>query len=289
MSAVHPVGTVSGALDRFATVGLDELTARAALQTRVDRKYVLPARVVTALLAGLDDDARVLRIDGRQHLAYESVYFDTPDLTSYLGAARRRRRRFKVRTRTYLDTAACFVEVKTRGPRGATVKDRLPHDPSARDRLTVDALGFAGEALNAARVPWPPDPRFAPTLVSRYHRSTLLLPGGPGRPDARLTVDTGLVWSPAGGGDALALDGLAVVETKTGATPCAADRLLWHAGHRPVRISKYGTGLAALDPRLPATPWRRVLDRHVAPASAMACAGAGGPGAPGRAAGVSVP
>ncbi|WP_240696440.1 polyphosphate polymerase domain-containing protein [Cellulomonas sp. HD19AZ1] len=268
MSAAHPVGTTSAALDRFATVGLDELTARAALQTRVDRKYVLPTRVVTALLAGLDDGTRVLRIDGRQQLAYESVYFDTPDLTSYLGTARRRRRRFKVRTRTYLDTAACFVEVKTRGPRGATVKTRLPYDVDARDRLTADAREFADDVLGEADVPGPADPRFAPTLVSRYRRSTLLLPGGPGRPDARLTLDTGLAWSAAGGGDALALDGLVVVETKTGATPCAADRLLWHAGHRPVRISKYGTGLAALDPRLPSTPWRRVLDRHVTPAPA---------------------
>ena len=33
---------------------------------------------------------------------YESVYFDTPDLTCYLLAARRRRRRFKIRTRTYV-------------------------------------------------------------------------------------------------------------------------------------------------------------------------------------------
>ena len=61
----------------------------------------------------------------------------------------------------------------------------------------------------------------------------------------------------------MALPRLAIVETKTGATPSSTDRLLWRHGHRPVRISKYGTGLAVLHPDLPATPWRRVLDRHV--------------------------
>ncbi|SEP89849.1 hypothetical protein [Streptomyces radiopugnans] len=53
-----------------------------------------------------------------------------------------------------------------------------------------------------------------------------------------------------------------MVETKTGSTPSAADRLLWRAGHRPSRISKYATGLAALRPDLPAVPWRRTLRRN---------------------------
>ena len=47
--------------------------------------------------------------------------------------------------------------------------------------------------------------------------------------------------------------------------PSSTDRLLWRHGHRPVRISKYGTGMAALHADLPAHPWRRVLDRHVTP------------------------
>lgn len=265
--------TVGTAADRFATVTLDELDARASLQTRVDRKYVVPAALVDDLLTGLrdllDDDARVLRIDGQDDFAYESVYFDTPDLTSYLGAAHRRRRRFKVRTRSYLDSGACFVEVKTRGPRGSTVKTRLPYDVDARDRLTDDALGFTGCTLDDAAVPVPGDPRFAPTLVSRYRRRTFLLAGAQPSLDSRLTVDTELTWTGTGAvapGGTLRLAGLAVVETKTGSTPSAADRLLWRHGHRPVRISKYGTGLAATAPRLPSTPWRRVLDRHVTPA-----------------------
>jgi hypothetical protein len=56
-----------------------------------------------------------------------------------------------------------------------------------------------------------------------------------------------------------------VIETKS--PPGAAgplDRRLWSLGHRPVRISKYGTGLALLTPDLPGNRWHRVTSRHLA-------------------------
>ncbi|MBO0924515.1 polyphosphate polymerase domain-containing protein [Cellulomonas sp. zg-ZUI199] len=263
-----PSGSVP--LGGLAGVTLEELTARAGLQTRVDRKYVVPVAVAEALVAALhdrlDDGLRVLRVDGRERFDYASVYLDTPDLTCFRGAAQRRRRRFKVRTRTYLDSAACFVEVKTRGPRGTTVKTRVPYDADPSAPLTGAATAFVAGVLDAATVPAPAGP-LTPALVTRYARRTFLLTGPA---PSRVTVDTGLTWAGTGtvapSHAALRLDGLAVVETKTGSTPSAADRLLWRHGHRPVRLSKYGTGMAVLDPRLPCTPWRPVLDRHVAPA-----------------------
>lgn len=243
-------------LETLDAIGLDELTARAALLTRRDRKYLLPAAALDALLVDLEPGTRVLEIGGRRRFGYESVYFDTRDLASYLSAAHARRRRFKVRTRTYLDTDDCFVEVKTRGPRGATVKTRTPYDAGARTTLTTDGWVFACRALGDADVPSPCG-AFAPALVSRFERVTLHLP----RCEARATVDTGLTWSSPGGPDERTLPGLVVVETKTGSTPSSLDRLLWRAGHRPVRLSKYGTGMAALHPDLPAARWRRILDR----------------------------
>lgn len=244
---------MTAALSRFARVTLDELQARAALQTRVDRKYLVPADALDDLLGALGDEVRALDVDGDRLFRYESVYFDTPDLTCYLGAARRRRRRFKVRTRTYVDSAQCWFEVKTRGPRGVTVKNRVPHEV---DERWEPSLGFATQTLDA------PVDDLAPTLVSTYRRATLHVPGTGGR-DSRATVDTDLRWVHAVTGRSRRLPGLAVVETKTGSTPSAVDRQLWRRGLRPVRLSKYGTGLAALDPDLPATPWRPVLDRHL--------------------------
>lgn len=45
--------------------------------------------------------------------------------------------------------------------------------------------------------------------------------------------------------------------------PTELDRLLWRRGHRPVCLSKYGAGLAALTPDLPDEKWHRVLTRHI--------------------------
>ena len=252
--------------DRLAVlpaIGLAELEAAgASLQTRVDRKYVLTSDQLDALPITLG--ARVLVIEGRRTCEYESVYFDTPGLDSYLGAAHRRRGRYKIRTRTYADSGDCFVEVKTRGARGATVKTRLPHDGHPAE-LTASARDFTTSTLGPHRAP----DELHPTLATTYRRSTLLVDGGRPGLTARTTIDTDLVWVDMTTGERRPLGPLVVVETKTGATPSATDRLLWRHGHRPVRISKYGTGMAVLHPDLPLTPWRRVLDRHVEPATRL--------------------
>ena len=243
------------ALTRMAPVGLAELVERAALQTRVDRKYVVPAEALPQLVEQLAPHARVLDIDGRRTFRYESVYFDTPRLVSYHSAAYRRRRRFKVRTRTYLDSAECWLEVKISGARGSITKHRLPYHPA--DCHTVrPGWSFVEEAL--ARESIAPDTTGSldPVLITHYQRTTLLLPESA----SRVTIDTALSWRH--NGTALRLSGLAVIETKTASAASPVDRMLWQRGVRPARISKYATGLAALRLDLPDAPWRRTLRRH---------------------------
>ena len=241
-------------IDTLAPVSLDELNDVAALQTRRDRKYVLTRNELADLLAVLPS-ARVLEIDGARSFAYDSTYFDTPELDAYRLAATRRRRRFKVRTRTYVDSGSCFVEVKTRAGRGTTVKERQPHDDAGH-------LGGAHTFVSArlADAGAPPAPVLTPALRSSYRRTTLLLD------DARVTLDTGLVWELlTSDGVSAAIGDRVVVETKTaaGSGPSSVDRLLWRAGHRPDRISKYATGLAVLVPDLPDAPWRRLVRRRL--------------------------
>jgi hypothetical protein len=226
----------------------------------VDRKYLLPVADADTVLADLAAarPVRVLDDGGQRDFAYGSLYFDTPDLAGYHLAARGRRRRFKVRRRTYLDSGDAFCEVKTRGRRGETVKQRVPADGAGLG----GAGAFVDEVLGAAGLGWVRSGDLRPVLATRYRRTTLHLPGcGPGATEARITVDTGLSWS-LPGGRGLTLPGLAVVETKSGAAASAADRALWRAGHRPSRISKYGTGLAALRGDLPDNRWCPVLRRH---------------------------
>jgi hypothetical protein len=238
-------------------ISLPEIMERAELQTRIDRKYMLPVTEVATLLNEMQtDDARILEIDERRSFAYESVYFDTPELRSYLAAAHKRRRRFKIRTRSYLDSDQCWLEVKTTGARESTIKERLAYHPMYRSDLTP-GRSFVEETLIRAAVADAEYLAFIPTLLTRYHRVTLFIP----QSRSRTTIDTDLVWQDPDRRQ-LHLTGQAIVETKTGCAPSVIDRKLWARGYRPVRISKYATGLAALYPELPSCRWSRTLRRY---------------------------
>ena len=278
--------------DHLASTSLAELNSAAGLLTRVDRKYLVPLERAQELVGGLTSEARVLDIDGRHRFSYASTYFDTPGLEAFMLTARKRRRRFKVRTRTYLDTGLCFLEVKTRGARGTTVKRRMGYHPDDASRLTGPGRSFVAACLASTGVTGPAAARdvaavLRPVLATTYERTTLHLPDA----EARATIDTALTWrrltpgartrAAAGAGapqalrpahlaaaiddgEPVAVAGVAVVETKNPATPSPADRALWDAGHRPARISKYATGMALLHPELPANRWYRTLTHELA-------------------------
>lgn len=251
MSTAAPLDDLHG----LPTIGLDELNAEAALQTRVDRKYVVPIAAARHLFATFTAEARVLEMDGRRSFAYDSVYFDTAALDSYLLAARGRRRRYKIRTRTYVDSLVSFLEVKTEGAREATVKERIPYCLADRDRLTDAGLEYVRETL-AAAVGAMPTGELGPVLETRYHRTTLFLPGS----GSRATIDAGVTWQRPARRSWVLTDAI-ILETKSGSTAGPLDRHLWAAGIRPTRISKFATGMAALRSDLPANRWNQTL-RH---------------------------
>lgn len=236
--------------DHLATVDLAGLEETASLLQRRDRKYVVPLEVVAELVERLGGGIRVLQIDGRRMFRYQSVYFDTPGSSSYLAAARRRSRRYKVRTRAYLDAGHCLLEVKTRDPRGRTIKERRGHALERADRLDAGDRPFLGGwseiGTDVADL--------EPSLTTSYVRTTLLLEAE----DARVTIDTD-VQGQLPDGSTAALAGMAIVETKSAGPPSSADRILWSLGHRPTRISKYCTSLAALRRELPSNRWTRAL------------------------------
>lgn len=243
----------------LSPISLEELVERASLQTRTDRKYVVPVAAAGDLRRLVGPRARVLELGGRRGFGYDSTYFDTPDLASYRMAAHSRRRRFKLRTRSYAETGTCFWEVKLRGMREATVKDRIEHPADQPDRLTPAASAFSAELLTAARIEGVDVADVHPTLRTTYRRTTLLMPDAA----SRVTVDAGLVWESADGRRVCAGDVL-VVETKTApGSSDLLDRRLWALGHRPVRLSKYATGMSLLHPDLPGNRWHSTRQRRL--------------------------
>ena len=288
-SAPHGAAPICLSTEYLATTTLAELNSAAGLLTRVDRKYLVPLKSAQELVDGLAPDARVLAIDEQRRFSYASTYFDTPGLEAFMLAARKRRRRFKVRTRTYLDSGLCFLEVKTRGARGTTVKRRMSYHADDASRLTGPGRAFVAACLASTGVTGSATAHdvsaaLRPVLATTYQRTTLHLPSA----QARATIDTALTWQRLGPavstgtvtgppaprparlaeaineGEPVAVADIAVVETKNPATPSPADRALWDAGYRPTRISKYATGMALLHPELPANRWYRTLTHELA-------------------------
>ncbi len=246
-----------GALDALPPIGLDELVERSELQTRIDRKYVLGPACADALVALAPAGTRALDIDGERTFGYTSVYLDTPDLLGYHLAAHCRRRRFKVRSRSYDDSGLAFLEVKTR--HGAhTVKTRLEGTHLRGDGLTAEGRAFVTDTLTDAGISPDIVASLAPALRTRYHRNTLHLSDDA----SRVTLDHDLRWHATATGRRMSLPDMVVVETKSAGAVSPMDRQLWANGVRPTRISKYATGLAALDPDLPHNRWARTLRRH---------------------------
>ena len=245
-------GAVAEQLGRRDAVSLAELNEVAELQTRVDRKYIVDAAVVQKMLADLPDKIRVLEIEGDRLFSYESVYFDTEDFDLYLDTAHRRRRRYKVRTRVYKNSGTARLEVKTKGGRGLTIKQSVAYDPADARQLTREGQVFVDSVVardGAAAV-------LRPTLTTQYERATLLNADT----GARLTIDQNLVctdWQMS----SVRLDAF-VLESKSPGKASAFDRWLWAEGHRPAKLSKFCTGLAALHSELPSNKWHRTLRRH---------------------------
>jgi VTC domain len=234
----------------LAPISLDQLDGRAALLTRTDRKYIVDADRLAQVIDALASSLRVLTVDASTVFGYESEYLDTADWQSFLGAARRRPDRFKVRERTYTDDGTTWLEVKTRNRAGQTVKHRrLRTQPSPS--WTGEERAFVAEIVGATVTE-----ALAPSLTTRYQRSTLVLA------ESRITVDRDVTMT-APDGTAVGLGHAVVVETKSDGSTSPFDRCLWALGARPVPISKYGVGVAALHPHLPRNPWHRTIARHV--------------------------
>ena len=240
-------------------IGLTELDAGFALQQRTDRKYFLPAALVAPFLGRVGDGLRVLDIDGLRVFGYASTYFDSADLVTYRAHLQGRRRRFKVRVRTYTDSGLTALEVKLKGARGETVKHRRPHPEHQRGTLTRDGHTFvAGCVADAYGLPVPR--HLEPVLTTTNHRVTFASTGE----DARMTFDLGVTCRD--GQDAVRLDAERIlVETKSGAGAGTLDLALRELGVRPVSVSKYCLGVAVLRPGLAGNPWHRVLREQFHP------------------------
>ena len=235
-------------------VSLDDLLVQAPALTRVDRKYVVRTDTAQRLVDALPASYRVLTIGDRVVTTYHSTYFDTEDLATARAHVQRRRRRWKVRRRLYVEDGFARIEVKAKDGRGLTVKTVAATD--ADGSLGEDETAFLRETFATQGLTFD-IASLRPTMGVSYRRATLARTG----PDpARLTVD----WAVSCRLDGRCVrldDGHVLVETKGEPIPGDADRLLVRLGCRPSSFSKYVSAAALLRDDIADNDVRRMRGR----------------------------
>jgi VTC domain-containing protein len=223
----------------LGTVSLEELESRAALLRRVDRKYLLDAERLDELLGRLCGDHDVLEIDGERTFAYESTYFDTPDLRCFHDHVRDREPRFKVRSRWYRDSGVCVFEVKLKRAGGDTDKRQIEYSAERRAFVTPGAAAFVDDALSDVGLAL--SRGLEASLTTSFRRMTLAAHEG----SARLTCDFDVELA-RGQHSAVLRDSLTLLETKSEDGDSSADRVLASMGIEELDVSKYRAGIALL-------------------------------------------
>ncbi|HEY0606033.1 MAG TPA: polyphosphate polymerase domain-containing protein [Herpetosiphonaceae bacterium] len=219
-------------------IDLDQMDG-VALQDRIDTKYVFHAGLIQRTLAALAEHYRVLEIDGNRIHRYQTLYFDTADFTLYHQHHAGGSNRYKVRSRSYLDTGLSCLEIKLKAHGDRTIKQRL-RTPEPVTALTPQAGAFLREHLP------PTIAGLQPQLWNTFSRITLV---GKRQPE-RVTLDLDLHFS--GNGDTVVLPGAVVAEVKQGRHGRTSPfmRLMREAGIRSTGFSKYCIGVSLLFPEI---------------------------------------
>lgn len=250
----HEIATVTAP---FEHISLDALNQHASLQTRADNKYFVPWSTYVSFMQTLRRSYLMLEIAGRRVFTYDTQYFDSQELMSYWGHVQGRRKRFKCRSRHYVDSGLYFFELKLKGGRGETIKHKMVYTEREWPEVSPAAAAFLHDLLHKA-YGFDVTPPMLPTLRTKYQRITLTAPDAEERVTCDLNLAVGANGQWQGG---LARD-YVLIETKSERGRGQTDQLLWRLGARPTSGSKYCLGMSLIQPELRSNPFLHIRKRY---------------------------
>ncbi len=234
-TAVSPAKTI---MNSYKPISLAEM-ADVALLNRTDTKFVMQTNTLLSALRQVNNNYRVLSVDGVRLHHYQTLYFDTADFDLYhrhhAGAADR----YKVRSRAYVDSDLAFFEVKHKTNKRRTIKDRVQTE-QMQTKVNRETAVFLHHhyPYEAAEL--------LPVLWNNFRRITLV---STHRPE-RLTLDFDLSFRC----DArlFSLPGIAIAEVKREGFTINSDFIqqMRAKGIRQTSFSKYCLGASYLFPYL---------------------------------------
>ncbi len=238
---------IEDTIGKFSTISLEEMDT-VKLMNRMDTKHVFHISQLEAILDQAKDLYRVLSIEDHKIFTYNSLYFDTEDLRTYLDHHNGIRPRYKVRFREYRDTNTIFLEVKRKIANDRTRKSRICVD-SFEEALSAESAAFISESS-------PLDPgQLKPSIWTIFRRLTLV---GSGAPE-RITIDMDLLFRH--GEKEAALPFLCICEVKRDQAGGTTDFMKILKTNRIYRgsSSKYCLGNVLLKPGIKYNRFKRVM------------------------------
>ena len=225
---------------KFDTISLQDLNEQAALLDREENKYVLTLERFFELGPELIDNFHILKIGDDRVFEYRTLYFDTDDLIGYTYHHQNRiKRRFKIRTRHYVNSGLCFFEVKLKSKRGGTIKKRIDYAIENFNTVTDEARHFLNTTYQQV-YGLPFTQIITPKLEVNCSRITLVH----NESSERLTIDFNLRF--ALNENTSPPKSLVIMETKSLSGRGVSDTIFKLHGIRSRSCSKYCLGVNLL-------------------------------------------
>jgi VTC domain len=219
---------------QFEPITLEEM-AGVSLMNRVDRKFMIPIYLLPHILEAAKSFYKILEINQLRMSAYESMYFDTPDLELYNHHQSGRSNRYKIRLRKYLDSSLAFLEIKHKNNKGRTIKKRI--EVKLEEVKYLNTNDFLQKTTPYS---WQ---QIEENMNVNYHRITLVNKTNP----ERLTIDINLKFE--GNNKEKSFPEIAIAEIKQeqmGASPISDIFKKYQI--RQGSISKYCLGVISTNP-----------------------------------------
>lgn len=172
--------TLNNILKEFEPITLSEMD-KSKLMDRTDTKFTFSKENLADVLNEVKGDYKVLEIEKHRLSTYQTLYYDTADLSLYIKHHNGKLNRYKVRHRTYVESKLGFLEVKFKNNKGRTIKKRI-QKLEVPKQWAEDTSEFITK-----RTPFMPE-TLVPNIWVNYKRITLVNNANA----ERVTIDTDL-------------------------------------------------------------------------------------------------
>ncbi|MGY8920028.1 MAG: polyphosphate polymerase domain-containing protein [Flavobacteriales bacterium] len=186
-------------ISNFDKISLDEMNG-VSLMKRVDTKFILTQSQLLEILSQIQEDYKILEINGERLMEYSTLYFDTQNKNCFKDHHNGKLNRFKIRMRKYLVSDLCFLEIKKKNNLGVTNKTRT----KIKDFETI-LSSQSKEFISNSQIN---NLLLEPVLYNNFNRMTLVNKYF----SERVTIDTNLSFRSEG--KEKKLDQLIVIEVK---------------------------------------------------------------------------